>query len=234
MAKSIISSQIREILLEEASKGNHLTEDSIARQLNLSRTPVRESLKYLEEEGILERKQRTGIKLKKLSLREIIEVYDLRSVMEGLACRLLAPVIREETLKKLRKLSQKYDRETRRKNSAGSAERTKVELDFHHLIVSACGSEKLRKILESLHFQTLSFQISNELELKGLDFKDKKRYPHEAIVKALEKRDPDEAEMSAKLHVQEQKEKILQLFLGSSILPVYKGSVKQNMKEREW
>jgi len=40
--------------------------------------------------------------------------------------------------------------------------------------------------------------------------------------------------MSAKLHVQEQKEKILQLFLGSSILPVYKGSVKQNMKEREW
>ena len=221
MEKSIILNQVREIILEEAGKDNHLTEDLIAQRLNLSRTPVRENLRYLEESGVLERKQKTGIKLRNLSLREIIEIYDLRSVTEGLACRLLAPIVTEEILKKLKSLVQKYKEVTRRKNPV-SGKRMKIELDFHHLIVSECGSEKLKKMVESLHFQTLTFQISHELELRDLGSENERMYSHERIVKALEKRDPDEAETTAKFHVQEQKEKLLQLFLGSSIMSVYK------------
>lgn len=217
--KSILLNKVTEIVLEETSKGNHLTEDVIARQLGISRTPVREILRHLEEEGILERKQRKGIRLRISSLREIIEIYDLRSVLEGLACRLLAQKIEGKTLERLRELSRKYT-EAMKKRKLSLMEDRRIEMNFHSLILSECGNKRLQKTWRNLDLLSVSFQLAHEFELEHSDLRPEK-YPHESIVEALEKGDPGKAEMAAKLHVQEKKDEILKLFLGHSISPIY-------------
>lgn len=128
--KEQLLEQIKEIVFEEANNGASLTENGIARQLNISRTPVREVLSQLEKEGVLERKQRKGIVLCKPLLKEIVEIYDLRSALEGLAGRLLARMMDEATLKKLKELCSKYNK-AKENGGPDSPERAETVAKLH-------------------------------------------------------------------------------------------------------
>lgn len=218
MQKKQILERVLKIIFKDAKNGSTLTENSIAKRLNISRTPVREVLGRLEEEGVLERKQRKGIVLQEPSLKEIVEIYDLRSALEGLACRLLARTIDEATLKKLREICYRFNEAWKRRES-GSQE--KLDEDFHRLILTKCNNERLQRMVDNLHILSQCFRIVRDFELRGLDIRKGEKYSHESIVKALEKKDPEQAELIAKLHIQEGKMEIIDRFFGSSILPIY-------------
>ena len=158
--KNNILEKVKKIVVKEGSSHNPLSEEGIAEQLGVSRTPIREVLSHLEEEGLLERKHKRGITLKEPSLKEIIEIYDLRSVLEGLAARLLADEIDKETLDELKILCQNLERIRESKNVTLS-EVEKVDLAFRQKIVEKCGNNYLKKIINNFHLITLSFQLGN-------------------------------------------------------------------------
>ena len=211
--KNNILEKVKKIVVKEGSSHNPLSEEGIAEQLGVSRTPIREVLSHLEEEGLLERKHKRGITLKEPSLKEIIEIYDLRSVLEGLAARLLADEIDKEALDELKILCQNLERIRESKNVTLS-EVEKVDLAFHQKIVEKCGNNYLKKIINNFHLITLSFQLGNKKEFK----RRKLRFPHEDIVKALKNREPDKAESATRLHIQEGKENLIKEILGPSAL----------------
>ncbi len=208
----MLLSKVRQIILEECVDGKTVTEGDIAKHLGVSRTPVREVLRHLEEEGLLDRKQRKGISLRRISLREMVEIYDLRSSLEGLAGRLLAERIDDKVLAKLRELARSYQRIIEKKPLVWPQWR-KVEIAFHDLIVTQSGNHRLKRLVDSLQLFALSFQFAHQLDLQGIDIRHGRYYTHELIVDALEKRDPDEAEAAIRNHIHEHKMKIIGLFL---------------------
>ncbi|MCK4244383.1 MAG: GntR family transcriptional regulator, partial [Candidatus Omnitrophica bacterium] len=206
---------VRKIVVKEGSSHNPLSEEKIAHQLGVSRTPIREVLSHLEEEGLLERRHKKGITLKEPSLKELIEIYDLRAVLEGLAARLLAAEIDEKTIDELKGLCQNLKRITESKNVTLS-EVEKVDLAFHQKIVEKCGNNRLRKVINNFHLITLSFRLTQKKEFKKRKF----HFPHEEILKALENKGPDKAELAIRLHIQEGKESFIKEILGPTALLV--------------
>lgn len=72
------------------SPGDRLREEDVAKRLNLSRTPVREALRKLENNGIVEHRPRIGAVIRKLSQTEVVELYEMRIVLERTAARMAA------------------------------------------------------------------------------------------------------------------------------------------------
>lgn len=94
----------RRLLVGELLPGQRLTEESLARDLGVSRTPVREALHKLELEGLVEPAGARGFRVPADSLAEINELFEIRAVMEGHALACLAGIIDDENLERLVKL----------------------------------------------------------------------------------------------------------------------------------
>ena len=78
------------ILSGEFAAGFHLQEVPLAEKMGVSRTPIREALTMLAKEGLLEPGPKRGYKIRTFSVEEILQAYDVRATLEGMACRLLA------------------------------------------------------------------------------------------------------------------------------------------------
>lgn len=211
--KNNLLEKVKEIVVKQNSSPNHLSEERIAHQLGVSRTPIREVLSHLQEEGLLERKHKKGITLKEPSLRELIEIYDLLAVLEGLAAKLLATEIDERTLDELNSLAQNFNKVQKSENT-NYFDREKADIAFHRKIIENCGNKWLKKIIDNFHLITLSFQLPHQKEFKPR----KLRYPHEDIIKTLKNKDPEKAELTTRLHIQERKENLIREILGLTSL----------------
>ncbi|MEE3287757.1 MAG: GntR family transcriptional regulator [Pseudomonadota bacterium] len=90
LADDVYEQILSAILSGEIFPGERLIQETIANQIDVSRTPVREALLRLEQEGILEASGRGGFQIRDISEREIIDLYTVREAVEGFAARLLA------------------------------------------------------------------------------------------------------------------------------------------------
>ena len=78
------------IIRGEVKPGDRLRETELAEQIGLSRTPIREAIRKLESDGIVEHQPRVGAMVKKLSQQEIVELYEMRIVIEQTAAQMAA------------------------------------------------------------------------------------------------------------------------------------------------
>lgn len=202
-------SKVQDLVVEEVLSGARVTEQILAQRLGVSRTPVREALGTLEEQGILERRKYHGIRLRKPSLRDLVEMYDLRTALEGVAARILAVNIDQNELKKLDILAKQCDQLTESRLD-NDPENQRVDLQFHHRIVDKCGNRHLKKVFDTFKVLDISFRLYNIKPAKMGKFK----YTHQAIVDALKSRNPDKAEKIMRFHLQESKDFIIKVYLG--------------------
>ena len=91
------------ILNHEVPMGARIIEQEIAAELGVSRGPVREALRQLEQEGLLEYTRNAGCSVKKITLEDIYEIYLLRATYEVLAAKLCGGQFSKETLKEMEK-----------------------------------------------------------------------------------------------------------------------------------
>ena len=89
-----------QIISQKLKPGERLPEEQIARKLGVSRTPVRDAISRLVNDGFAEMEPRKGASVKDYQINDVVEVYDLRVVLEGLAVRLAAENVDEQELKK--------------------------------------------------------------------------------------------------------------------------------------
>jgi len=139
----------REILDVKFKAGVKLDETEICSELGISRTPIREALRRLEEEGFIERTSQIGCTVKLFSLKEVKELYEVRKVLELAASKLVLEGLNPENFKKFDTIF-KTDRNMVKSFRDVKNYITREGLIFHQLISDLCGNEVLSKILNNV------------------------------------------------------------------------------------
>lgn len=180
-----------------AAPGELLGEAALAEEFDVSRTPIREALKQLEREGLVEIRPRVGTFVRKPTAREILELFQLKESLEGLAASLLA---QRGDVPELRELIRNVDREREVVAAGDRAGYAELVHDFHHTLVVGADNQKLREHYELLMNQLAYHRIVDQtLALPGR--LDDSLSEHGQIVRALQSKDPLAAELATRRHV---------------------------------
>lgn len=199
--------ELREkILSGEMPGGMRLFEVPIAELLDISRTPVREALSRLTEEGLLERLPGGGFVVRRFGFADVIDAIELRGVMEGMAARLAAERgAREDEFRKIEATVVQLD-------SCFGERADDVDFDayselnerFHHQLAGLAGSEMIRREVEragSLPFASPSAFLPDRADIAA--FRRSLRSAqeqHRALVSAIAGREGTRAESIAREH----------------------------------
>ncbi len=174
--------------------GDRLREEDVAQRLNLSRTPVREALRRLENNGIVEHRPRIGAVIRKLSQTEVVELYEMRIVLERTAARMAAQHGSEAEFDALDDMNARI-LDAQNTPTLGAA----INQDFHEALYRAARNRFLLTSAEA---------INNALILLGpTTYLDPDRIlivvsQHGEVTTALRQRDGDKAADAAESHLQ--------------------------------
>ncbi len=193
----------RRIISGEIRVGAKLNEASIATALGVSRGPVREAFRALDQAGLVRVEKNRGVFVRQVSLEEANEIYEVRAVLEGLIGRLAAQRIDAEELDRLRAIVKKmHAQEKGRKAEAYFL----LNVEFHDLLARAARNGALltnyRSVVNQLDLYrraTLSRSTDN-IPISTRD--------HEAIVVAIAARDAAKAERMMIDHVLQSRERL--------------------------
>jgi len=197
----LVASQLRTAILEGRYKpGEWLRQERLAQELGTSQMPVREALKELATEGLIEHVPYRGMRVVTFSLQDIEDLYEQRSFLEGRAAAFAADNITAEELAELRSL---YDGMTGLTPDQ-IAQYRKLNRRFHELIFQASRRDYLIRTLSQMWVSFPTMLIGNFMETAQQPLP--KRDPHDAdehrlILEALEKRQGDLAGTLMKRHI---------------------------------
>ncbi|MHB8279223.1 MAG: GntR family transcriptional regulator [Candidatus Humimicrobiaceae bacterium] len=183
------------ILNGKLAPGERILESRIAKQMNISRAPVREAVRQLEGEGLVTVVPRKGVFIAELTVDDIEELYFLRSEIEGLAVRFFLKNRKDEEIEELKELVERMKLAIKEKNIE---KLSKIDVSFHELIVSASRYKRLYKVWLTLkpHIWTLN----NMVRIEEIDLEEVVDL-HSSLIKDLESNDRLKAEKSIKSHI---------------------------------
>lgn len=187
---------IRDAIVEGTLEpGRRLKEEELARELGISRTPVREALLTLEKEGLVELPPKRGATIKAFTLEELDDAYELRALLEGHAARLAALRMTPAALKLLKKSCERFERLLQVENVRGLV---KENLLFHDIILDAAGSQRLKDMAGTVIYLPLIYRSyiwysPRHRAISGQH--------HERLVRCFSDPDPDRAELIMREHV---------------------------------
>jgi DNA-binding GntR family transcriptional regulator len=193
-----LSNQIYAVLKEMIADhrflpGARLNIESIARELDVSRTPVWEAVRRLEQEGLVEDIHNRGVFMSSLTAEKALDLYAVREVLEGMAARLAAGRIDDGSL---RKMSECLQRQREAIENGDVVAYSKLDFEFHAAVYDACGNEWLKELLDIIKnkMRPLTLHMQPDF-LKFIDH-------HAELVRALRGRDPEKAEHEFRRHNQ--------------------------------
>lgn len=195
------------IISGKFSPGTKLTVDDLSKELNVSRTPVKEALVRLEREGLVENIPRRGMYVAKISIEDALEIYELREVLEGFAVRKASENIDKESLKLLKEILSKGEKYIRNGNFK---DYSNIDEQFHKILWNLSGNKRLFRILENIRsiirlLMTSSVNIPGRASASLLE--------HRKILSAIEKNNPELAESYMKEHIKNVKEIVIKTYL---------------------
>ena len=193
----------RTILSGELEPGAKLIEAALAERLGVSRGPVREAFRMLEEAGLVRQEKNRGVFVRHIPLDEAMEIFEMRAMMDEAVGRKLAAAVTPEQMKQMRAMVDEMERAVK----AGDVDAYHLlNLQFHDRLVEFSGNRKLIALYRKL---------INELSLfRRLNLSDGKQLPqsaqeHRAILKAIASGDPDLAGQAMRAHVQDSQQRTL-------------------------
>ncbi len=190
------------ILKNELKPGEKLLQEKLASQLGVSRTPLLKALQMLEHELLVESIPRRGMYVKKLSVDEMNEIYEVREAFECMAVKL---TIRKLTPAKLEKLKKKWQPFVNNNNIDFKAYQAADE-SFHSLLFELAGNQVLKKAFD------LSFIHSRVIQM-GLMRPPEVTLPeHLQLLEAIEQKNENLAVQLMSQHISKSKEHISKIF----------------------
>lgn len=193
--QEIVYDTIRDAILSGRYRpGQRLVADELAKEIGVSRMPVREALHRLEATGLVTLTPHRGAVVNELSEGEIIEIYHIRAVLDGLATRLAAPHLTKADYDRLNALLDEMAAAAKAKDLDRVL---RVNRDFHQLIWQAAHASRLHSLLENLYdasqrFRNISVLLPGRLERLTQE--------HRRIAQALARGDVEKAERFAVDH----------------------------------
>lgn len=171
-----------------------LDERQLSEDLGVSRTPIREAMTVLEQEGFVRSVPRRGIFVVRKTKREIIEMITVWAALEGMAARLAAERASAAELKGLRELFNAFEREPL---SAHMHEYSQANIAFHQAIIRMGGCNLIADMTENLF---LHMRAIRAVSIRQENRSQTSMREHMAIIDALEAQDPDRAEQLVREH----------------------------------
>ena len=141
--RDIVFDLLRKAILNgKLISGERIMETSIAQELNISRTPVREAFRKLEAEGLIEYYPKKGSIVKGITKDDIIEIYEMREVLEGLATRLACKYIKDDEIRDLKDTLKQMEIADKNKEYDLFFS---IHDKYNTIIIDAAGNKKIKK-----------------------------------------------------------------------------------------
>ena len=186
------------IVTGEFQPGSRLGEETLAARYGISRGPLREALRRLEGRGLVVRLPHAGVRVVALNRQDLIELYEIRANLEGLACRLAAQRATEAEIAGLESMLHEHTADARVRSGESYFQEHGV-LDFHFAVAALSKSRRLEQLLCHDHYSLIRlfrFHTSHKPDRALRAFDD-----HLRICAALRDRDGELAEMLMRRHV---------------------------------
>lgn len=198
--------RLRELILGgEYGPGTALSEVKLAEHFDVSRTPVREALKQLQVEGLVEIRPRVGTFVRQITRREIVEMFELKEVLEGMAARLIARRSPAEQLTVL----ERNIRDSERALKAGNLDvYPPLVHEFHETLLLGADNRKLEA-----HYRSLMNQLAyHRMVLKTIAHPGrlaKSIAEHRQVAELIIEKDGVAAEVAMRSHVENSAREVL-------------------------
>jgi len=196
----------RQILEGALAPGTKLNEADLAAELRVSRGPVREAFRALEQSGLVRTEKNRGVFVRQVSLDEANEIYEVRAALEGMIGRLAAKRIRPAQLERIRAVVKKMHAVGRRAGQGAATAYYPLNVQFHALLVEAAGNRALaanyRRVVNELDLYRRK-TLERSAENVPISTRD-----HEAIVEAVSRGDEKLAERLLFEHVINSRERL--------------------------
>ena len=193
----------RQILVGEIAPGTRMMEVDLAEDMGVSRTPVREAIRKLEKEGLVTIEPRRGAYASDISIKDMLDVLEVRQNLEGMAAALAARKVTEEEKRDFIRANEEYKKAIL---SGNTDEIIKNDEHFHQLIVNYSDNKTLTQLLSQVQELALRFRY-----IYYDDFSRYERMPkeHEEIEEAILSGDIEKARVVAEEHVAHLKEFVI-------------------------
>ena len=203
IADQVFDELEREILSGNFERDEILTEIKLSEQLGVSRTPIREALRRLSQERLIELTSK-GARVIGISREDIADICEIRLLLEGMAARWAAERTDDAGIHALKEILDLQEFYTQ-KNDPESIKN--ADSHFHQTIYALCGSNSMRDTLEPLHRKLLKYRrVSVSQQSRALQSLEE----HRAIFQAIAAHDGNQAQLLTIQHVQNARDSILQ------------------------
>ncbi len=184
-----VYAQLRDWIVQGVLEpGEQLRDQELALRLGVSRTPVREALRRLEDEGLVETAKNRWTRVRPVDLKEAGQIYPIRAVLDGLALRLAFPWLDKASLSTMRKANRALQFALKNADIPAAVE---ADAAFHDEYVRHCGNPELMEIIRGLrvkhHRLELAYFGSPKLGLVSVE-------EHQGIMEAIKDADVEAAQ----------------------------------------
>lgn len=194
------------IFTNQLQPGDHLSENQVAQSLGMSRTPIREAIKVLASEGLVEIHNGVGIFVKQITTKEISDLFEVRAALE---CAALHTALERISDQELDVINGKWMKLKRMIDAGSKAELScllELDFQFHSLIVDRCRNDFLKQVIDGIRMKIRRCQSISAIALD--DEKDVINQ-HLEIINCMKKRDLAILSEILKKHIRKAAENIL-------------------------
>jgi DNA-binding GntR family transcriptional regulator len=192
--------------------GERLAEEHLAQEMNVSRTPVREALHKLEQDGLIEPLESRGFRIPRDEREDIEDLFELRTVLEGYTLKTICERITDEQIALLEGIIDKADAALRRKKNAEVFFQwnTQFHDTLHELVAD---KRRFHSLIVNMRKYVLRYRKDTLLSLGAAK---RASEGHHKIILALKLRDPELCERLMRVHISQSKEDALQTNLATT------------------
>ena len=184
-----------DILNGKYKRGEELVESSIGKELGISRTPVREAIRQLELEGLVQLVPNKGAFVTGISEKDVRDIYLIRARLEGLAARMAAKNITPELLDAMEETVVLSEYHAKQEHYEQVCE---MDSKFHKLLYKASGSRILEHTLTDFHQYVQRVRMASIMKKRRME---QSNDEHDAILTAIREHDEEKAELVATRHI---------------------------------
>ncbi|MCU0560220.1 MAG: GntR family transcriptional regulator [Desulfobacterales bacterium] len=176
--------------------GAKIAQEKLAEDLGISRTPLINALKLLEQDKLVQSVPRRGFFVRHFNKREMISIFELREVLEGLAARRAAENITDRQIERLHGFFAQFNGAHRIDDFKAYAKEDRL---FHTFLIEVGAKEFLKSILETYNLISYSYQWDSSEGL--IQSPDETLCDHRAVIDAISRRDAESAEICMRRHL---------------------------------
>lgn len=203
----VIEAQLQQaILAGRIAPGERIVEAELARQMGVSRAPVREAARRLESLGLLVSRPRHGFAVRTISPKQVNDLYEVRIQLELLGAALACEHASDE---ELARLDARVDDMVARAPTLATAERVALDLAFHVAISALSGNDYLQRLFDNMQTEVRMFLALSEDSYGDLETLAE---THRPIAHALKRRNVAEAQHALRFHLEDAKTHAVGLF----------------------